>query len=94
MTLLEHNQKTLNDVNKYLKQGQNCCIVNPCGSGKTAVMAKIIEENIASTFTIITKQKNAAKYYREKDTVFSNNNVQIVTYNKMMNDFKNAQQRN
>lgn len=91
MTLLEHNQKTLNDVNKYLKQGQNCCIVNPCGSGKTAVMAKIIEENIASTFTIITKQKNAAKYYREKDAVFSNNNVQIVTYNKMMIDFKNAQ---
>lgn len=88
MKLLNHNQKTLEEVKDFTSQGLNCCVVNPCGSGKTSIMAQFIEDNPVSTFTIITKQKNAAQYYQQKSKVFSEHRVSIMTFNKMMNDFK------
>ena len=91
MTLLDHNKQTLDEVISFTNQGLNCCVVNPCGSGKTAVMAKFIEQNPKSSFVIITKQKNAAKYYREKSNIFSDKRISIVTYTKMFNDFKAKQ---
>ena len=91
MTLLDHNKQTLDEVMSFTNQGLNCCVVNPCGSGKTAVMAKFIEQNPESSFVIITKQKNAAKYYREKSDIFSDKRISIVTYTKMFNDFKAKQ---
>ena len=88
MTLLDHNRQTLNEVNSFIKEGRNCCVVNPCGSGKTAVMAAFIEENPESSFVIITKQKNAAQYYRKKNKVFCTDHISIVTYNRMLSDVK------
>ena len=88
MELLKHNQKTLNELNYYAARGLNCCVVNPCGSGKTAVMAAFIEENPDKSYVIFTKQKNATDYYRAKNNLFSGKNVKIVTYMKMLRDYR------
>ena len=90
MELMQHNQKTLRDVNSYIIQGFDCCVVNPCGSGKTSVMSAFIEGHPNFTYTIITKQGNAANYYRSRAEVFCGSNVRIVTYNKMQLDYKNG----
>ena len=89
--MLPHNQQTLNEVITYTNKNQNCCVVNPCGSGKTSIMAAFIALHPSSTFVIITKQKNAANYYKNRDTIFAKKNVTIVTYNTMYNNYKNNQ---
>lgn len=86
--MLPHNEKTLQEVITYTDQNKNCCVVNPCGSGKTSIMAAFIALHPSSTFVIITKQKNAATYYKNKDKLFATKNVIIVTYNAMYNDYK------
>lgn len=86
--MLEHNAKTLEEAEKYICQGKDFCIVNPCGSGKTSVMAGIIRNHPDKSFVIFTKQKNAKRYYREKDDVFKN--VCIQTYARMLIDYKNG----
>ena len=88
MGLLRHNENTLKEVNSFADRGANCCVVNPCGSGKTSVMAAFIRAHLSSTFLVITKQKNAARYFMEKDPVFSLENVAITTFTKMCMDFK------
>ena len=87
-TLLEHNRKTLRDIGSYIAAGKNCCVVNPCGSGKTSIMASFIRDHPGDTFLILTKQKNASTYYRQEDEIFCGNNVRIRTYNKMHSDVK------
>jgi len=84
--LLEHNQVTFEEVENYIEKGQDCCVVNPCGSGKTFVMAAIINHHTDKSFTLVTKQHNAKDYYMRKDSAFSR--VNIITYNKLLSDFK------
>lgn len=87
--LLEHNQETVNSIENFIRQDQNCCVINPCGSGKTSVMAAFIKNHPDKTFVILTKQKNAEKYYRQSDDVFCADNILIRTYNKMHRDVIN-----
>ncbi len=84
--LLEHNRITVEEVEYFIKNGEDCCVVNPCGSGKTYVMESIIENHNDKSFTIVTKQANANNYYKCKSDIFKN--VKICTYNKVLNDFK------
>ena len=88
MRLLPHNQITLEQLESYTNRNENCCVVNPCGSGKTFIMAAFIENHSDKSFVIITKQKNAAQYYQKKAKAFRGKNVLIITYNKMHSDFK------
>ena len=89
MQLLPHNENTLNEINSFLIENKNCCVVNACGSGKTSIMSEFIKQNPKKTFVILTKQKNAKKYYTTFDKAFTRKNVHIFTYNKMHNDVKN-----
>lgn len=84
--MVDYNQKTLNEVLSFINTGQNCCVVNPCGSGKSYVMAAVIKNYHTKSFVIITKQANAKSYYHTLDNIFGR--VVIVTYNKMLEDFK------
>jgi len=87
--LYEHNAKTLDDINNYISKNEDCCVVNPCGSGKSAIMAKFIADHPNRSFLIFTKQRNAKDYYfKNYDEILSNSNVRICTYSKMLNDFK------
>ena len=83
-----HNQKTLNEVIQYIEKNQNCCVVNDCGTGKSQIMAKLIETYSDKTFLIITQQKNAIDYFKGLSDAFKRNNVCIVTYAKMVSDVK------
>lgn len=86
--LLDHNKSTLADVERYAASGQNCCVVNACGSGKTSVMAAFLRSHADESFVILTKQKNAKAYYEQTDDVFCGNNIHIATYSKMHCDVK------
>ena len=86
--MLKHNVSTLNEVEYYTAKGEHCCVVNPCGSGKTSIMSAFIRNHPSATFLVLTKQANAAEYYRQKDPVFAENRVFIATYNRMHNDVK------
>ena len=85
--MLTHNQITLQEVETFSKAGLNCCVVNACGSGKTSIMSEFIKNHPKSTFTVLTKQKNAKNYYCNKNTIFDGANVCIRTYSKMYRDF-------
>lgn len=83
--LLEHNKQTLDELERYIGMGKDCCVVNPCGSGKTSIMAQFVHKHSDKKIIILTKQKNAKKYYYCQDDVFQK--LSIVTYNKMYKDY-------
>lgn len=89
MPLLTHNKNTLQEVEDFIKNKENCCIVNACGSGKTTIMSEFIKKHKKNTYMILTKQKNAKSYYCNKNDIFSIDNVKIRTYAKMYKDFIN-----
>jgi len=76
--MLEHNKKTYRELENYILRHQSCCVVNPCGSGKTSVMSEFIKNHNSSKNVVLTKQKNADGYYNRMDNVFRN--VTIRTY--------------
>lgn len=84
--MLEHNRKTLEQLEEYVSKGQDCCVVNPCGSGKSSVMSEFIKNHRNSNMIIFTRQKNADGYYRHLDPVF--NDIKVYTYNRMLIDCK------
>ena len=81
--MLEHNIKTYEELKNYTNNGKNCCVVNPCGSGKTSIIARYIKDNSDKKIVLVTHQGNAKGYYHSKDSCF--NTVKIVTYNKLHN---------
>ena len=88
MELLEHNADTLFQVESFVARKMNCCVVNPCGSGKTSIMEAFVKNHESASFLLLTKQGNAAEYYKSKDPVFSEERVHIVTFSKMLSDMK------
>ena len=86
--LLTHNQKTLDELEAYVANEQNCCVVNPCGSGKTSIMSEFIKRHNDKDIIVFTKQKNAEKYYCAKDDIF--NRIQVKTYSKMIADYNKS----
>lgn len=86
MKLLRHNEITLKELESYTSKGEDCCVVNPCGSGKSSVMSEFIKEHSDKTFVIVTKQRNAKDYYNGLDNIFSN--IKIKTYSMMLSDYK------
>lgn len=90
MRLLKHNKQTLEEVEYFVKQQNNCCVVNACGSGKTSIISQFIKNHKGNTFLILTKQKNAKKYYIQCDDVFKKRTVQIITYQQMHYDVVNG----
>jgi len=87
MELLQHNKETLQEVLSFINKKESCCIVNPCGSGKTSVIAEVINKFKDNSFVIFTKQINAKSYY-QKNEIFCRSNVKIITYSKMLIDYK------
>ena len=85
--MLPHNEKTYNELKSYTDNGLDCCVVNPCGSGKTTIIERFIEDNPLKSIIIFTKQKNAKDYYRSRSNVFDG--VDIVTYSMMHKDCHN-----
>ena len=83
--LYEHNEKTFQDVIRFTAKGKDCCVVNPCGSGKSAVMAAIVQHYNDKRFLILTNQKNAASYYEGRyGSLLAG--IPIMTYAKMCAD--------
>ena len=66
MQTLEHNQITYNQLKPYIDSHQDCCVVNPCGSGKSSIIEAIVSDYGNSNILIVTKQANASNYYRTK----------------------------
>lgn len=89
MRILEHNQITYNQLKPYIDSHQDCCVVNPCGSGKSSIIEAIVSDYDNSNILIVTKQANASNYYRTKSKVFRKSRVPIITYNALYNCFKN-----
>lgn len=94
MELYKHNQKTVDQVITCINKKQNCCVVNDCGTGKSQIMAEIIKLYPDKTFLVITQQANAADYLRDFSDVFKQENVLIITYSKMVFDFKKGKLQN
>ena len=86
--LLEHNKQTLIELESFVSKNQNCCVVNPCGSGKTSIMSAFIKNHPERKIIVFTKQKKAKDYYNRTDAIFGN--VYVTTYNKMQRDCKNG----
>ena len=87
MELLEHNKITFEEVKRYIENKENCCIVNPCGSGKTSIMISILDEYKDKNFIVLTKQKNAKEYYLKASNLFRD--IPIITFSKMLTMYKN-----
>lgn len=84
--MLKHNEITYNQVKSFIENGQDCCVVNPCGSGKSIILENIIKDNQDKHILVITKQANAFDYYKSMSSLF--NDIEIMTYNKLLNIYK------
>lgn len=87
MSVLFHNEITLNQLESFVSKGEDCCVVNPCGSGKTSVMTAFLKNHADKKAVILTKQANAKAYYEEKDPCFLD--TTIKTYSMMLSDYRN-----
>lgn len=92
--MLEHNQTTYSQLRSYIIKHQNCCVVNPCGSGKSSIIAEIIKEFSDMGILVITKQANAEKYYYDKCPIFEEKNIPVITYTKLHNLYKEDRLKN
>ena len=86
--MLKHNEITYNQVKSFIENGQDCCVVNPCGSGKSIILENIIKDNQDKHILVITKQANAFDYYKSMSSLFDD--VKIMTYNKLLNIYKSG----
>lgn len=86
MELLKHNDITYNQLKNHIDKREDCCIVNPCGSGKSSVIASVIRDNTDKTILLITRQANASDYYNSMSDTFTN--ISIMTYNKLHSLYK------
>ena len=84
--MLEHNINTLNELEDFIARGKDCCVVNPCGSGKTSIMCAFIQNHRGASITVLTKQKNAGAYYESLSDCFEF--VNIRTYSRMLRDYR------
>ena len=83
----EYIEETYNEAIKFIDEGKNVCVVNPCGSGKSIIMKRIVEKYLPTKSIIIfTKQKNAKKYYESLNPIFKT--VKIVTYSMMCSEYE------
>lgn len=89
MQILKHNQMTYDNLKPYIDSHRDCCIVNPCGSGKSSIIEAIISDYEDSNILIVTKQANASSYYNDKFKKSRKSNIPIVTYTALYNCFKN-----
>ena len=65
--LYEHNQKTYENICRMYNEGiQRVAIVQPTGSGKSLLMAKLIEDNLDSRFFVLSTSHKINDQFKEK----------------------------
>lgn len=65
--LHEHNQKTYENICRMYNEGiQRVAVVQPTGSGKSLLMAKLIEDNPDSRFFILSTSHKINDQFKEK----------------------------
>ena len=65
--LYEHNQKTYENICRMYNEGiQRVAIVQPTGSGKSLLMAKLIEDNLDSRFFVLFTSHKINDQFKEK----------------------------
>lgn len=87
--MLAHNEETFRQLKSFTDRGESCCVVNPCGSGKTSVMSEFVKENRDKKIIIFTRQKNAQEYYQRMDKIFQDTDV--YTYAQMLKDYRKGE---
>lgn len=83
MKEFKHNKITYSQLKHYIDRNEDCCVVNPCGSGKSYIIDKVLQDYSASNILVVTKQANAIGYYRGMSKSFKH--ITIITYNKLYN---------
>ena len=67
MKLYEHNQKTYENICRMYDGGiQRVAVVQPTGSGKSLLMAKLIEDNPDSKFFVLSTRHEINDQFKEK----------------------------
>ncbi len=65
--LHEHNQKTYENICRMYGEGiQRVAVVQPTGSGKSLLMAKLIEDNPNSRFFVLSTRHEINEQFKEK----------------------------
>lgn len=82
---LKHNIITYAQLRPYIDSHKDCCVVNPCGSGKSSIITQVTSDYKHKRILLITKQKNAVSYYYNMSPVFAETKTPIITYNKLHN---------
>lgn len=54
--MLEHNLKTYKDLKKYIFFHKDCCVVNPCGSGKSTIIESVIRDYENKKIVLVTNR--------------------------------------
>lgn len=65
--LHDHNQKTYENICRMYDEGiQRVAVVQPTGSGKSLLMAKLIEDNPDSRFFVLSTRHEINEQFKEK----------------------------
>ena len=65
--LHDHNQKTYENICRMYQEGiQRVAVVQPTGSGKSLLMAKLIEDNPNSRFFVLSTRHEINDQFKEK----------------------------
>lgn len=62
-----HNQKTYENICRMYNEGiQRVAVVQPTGSGKSLLMAKLVEDNLNSRFFVLSTRHEINEQFKEK----------------------------
>ena len=84
--LHEHNQKTYENICRMYNEGiQRIAVVQPTGSGKSLLMAKLIEDNPNSKFFVLSTNHKINDQFKSKLDKETLKRIDFNIYSNMPN---------
>lgn len=92
--LYPHNQRTYNALQEMLSRGNRACVIQPTGTGKFVIIAKMVQDNPKSRFLLLgtnrymfdDQMRNLAKIAPD----FNPKNLSFMTYSMAMTEARHG----
>jgi|GEM_PF-3536359 len=93
LKLKPHNQKTYEEVKEFLKTGNRCAIFNTCGSGKSYVLYRLMQDFENKNIILLTPLESIQTQY-DDNSYIDFENVKNITYQLLNTRYKDKMLEN
>jgi superfamily II DNA or RNA helicase len=84
------NQQTYNEVKKFVDKYGKCAIVQACGTGKSSIIMKLLEDYRGEKKIILAPRDDILNKSYEENPDWNGENTMLLTYSGLLNIVKNG----